>query len=241
MTEAAGALLFARYAYPPNSLGLCGADSPRHAARVRRRGRVRRRARGARAHLRGRLALPGADRRCERDRRSARPARRRGLLGRQRAPRPRPPGHLARHVDDRFRGRLGRAARPHPSIVAAGAVPHHCFHVFAVYPVARPAAHRDRRRAAPHPRPVPDDAGARALGRRRVGDRARASRCSGRTGGCGSASRSRAGALARRRARFRHDRGRATSSRCTGTSSATSSRPGLEPGWPASRGVCSPR
>jgi hypothetical protein len=28
VTEAAGALLFARYAYPPNALGLCGADSP---------------------------------------------------------------------------------------------------------------------------------------------------------------------------------------------------------------------
>src|SRR5690349_16491491 len=26
MTEAAGPLLFARYAYPPNALGLCGAD-----------------------------------------------------------------------------------------------------------------------------------------------------------------------------------------------------------------------
>ena len=28
MSEVAGALLFARYAYPPNALGLCGADSP---------------------------------------------------------------------------------------------------------------------------------------------------------------------------------------------------------------------
>ena len=29
VTDAAGALLFARYAYPPNALGLCGADTPR--------------------------------------------------------------------------------------------------------------------------------------------------------------------------------------------------------------------
>ena len=29
MTAVAGPLLFARYAYPPNSLGLCGGDSPR--------------------------------------------------------------------------------------------------------------------------------------------------------------------------------------------------------------------
>ena len=28
MSDPAGALLFARYAYPPNALGLCGADSP---------------------------------------------------------------------------------------------------------------------------------------------------------------------------------------------------------------------
>ena len=40
VTDAAGPLLFARYAYPPNALGLCGADSAAHAARVRRRARV---------------------------------------------------------------------------------------------------------------------------------------------------------------------------------------------------------
>jgi hypothetical protein len=37
-------------------------------------------------------------------------------------------------VRERFRGRLGSAADRIPSIVAAGAVPHHCFHVFALYP-----------------------------------------------------------------------------------------------------------
>ncbi len=44
------------------------------------------------------------------------------------------PATLARHVRERFRGRLGSAADRIPSIVAAGAVPHHCFHVFALYP-----------------------------------------------------------------------------------------------------------
>ena len=92
MTRPPGPLLFARYAYPPNSLGLCGADVPADAARVRGGGRVRRRARRARAHLRGRVAVPRADRRRERHRRSARRARRRGLLGRERAARPRPAG-----------------------------------------------------------------------------------------------------------------------------------------------------
>ena len=29
MSDLAGALLFSRYAYPPNALGLCGADAPR--------------------------------------------------------------------------------------------------------------------------------------------------------------------------------------------------------------------
>ena len=44
------------------------------------------------------------------------------------------PGRSSRHVDDRFRGRLGRAHENVVDAVAAGAVPHHCFHVFAVYP-----------------------------------------------------------------------------------------------------------
>jgi hypothetical protein len=45
-----------------------------------------------------------------------------------------PPDRLARHVLERFNGRLGRAGEALPQIVAAGGVPHHCFHVFAVYP-----------------------------------------------------------------------------------------------------------
>ncbi len=81
---------------------------PPHAARVRRRRRVRRRPRRARAHVRGRVALPRADRRRERDRRSPRLARGRGLLGRQRAPRPRRPRQARRSC----RRSLREPARP---------------------------------------------------------------------------------------------------------------------------------
>jgi hypothetical protein len=44
------------------------------------------------------------------------------------------PADLARHVDERFRGRVGRMTEHLLETVAAGAVPHHSFHVFAVYP-----------------------------------------------------------------------------------------------------------
>jgi len=45
-----------------------------------------------------------------------------------------PAGDLARHVEDRFRGRIGRSWQRVLDAVGAGAVPHHTFHVFAVYP-----------------------------------------------------------------------------------------------------------
>ena len=45
-----------------------------------------------------------------------------------------PPKDLARHVEDRFRGRIGRSWQRVLGAVGAGAVPHHTFHVFAVYP-----------------------------------------------------------------------------------------------------------
>ncbi len=44
------------------------------------------------------------------------------------------PDHLARHVEDRFRGRIGRGWQDVLDAVAAGGVPHHSFHVFVVYP-----------------------------------------------------------------------------------------------------------
>ena len=133
------------------------------------------------------------------------------------------PGALARHVDDRFRGRIGRSWSTSLDAVAAGAVPHHSFHVFAVYPwlgllrtgvVDEPLRVLDRCRTTP---------GARRVGRRR---RAARSRC-GRSLWDGRRLR------ARRRGRTREVRWRddglalsprprpATGSRCTGTSPAT--------------------
>lgn len=134
MIEAAGPLLFARYAYPPNALGLCGADSPRTLleygdARASDPGlaELARTFDGAWPYL---TLIAGANGIAD-------PLDRRvveaywvgnDLLDRVR------PGELARHVDERFRGRIGRAREHVVDAVAAGAVPHHCFHVFAVYP-----------------------------------------------------------------------------------------------------------
>ena len=68
------------------------------------------------------------------------------------------PDALVRHVEERFRGRIGRARTHIVDVVAAGAVPHHCFHVFAVYPwlgllrtgiVEQPLHVLDRCRTAP--------------------------------------------------------------------------------------------
>ena len=134
MTETAGALLFARYAYPPNALGLCGADTPRtlleygdaHASD----GGLADLARtfdGAWPYL---TLIAGANGIA--DALDARVVEAywvgNELLDRVR------PDDLARHIGERFRGRIGRARDHVFDVVAAGAVPHHCFHVFAVYP-----------------------------------------------------------------------------------------------------------
>jgi hypothetical protein len=134
VSEAAGALLFARYAYPPNALGLCGADSPGTLLEYGDAGEsdgglaeLARTFEGAWPYL----TLIAEANRIE-DPLDPRVVEAywvgNDLLSRV------PPGTLARHVRERFRGRLGSAAERIPSIVAAGAVPHHCFHVFALYP-----------------------------------------------------------------------------------------------------------
>lgn len=134
MSEAAGALLFARYAYPPNALGLCGADSPGTLLEYGDAGasdgglaELARTFEGAWPYLTliaeaNRIDDPLDPRVVEaywvgND-----------LLSHV------PPASLARHVRERFHGRLGSAGDSIPSVVAAGAVPHHCFHVFALYP-----------------------------------------------------------------------------------------------------------
>jgi Family of unknown function (DUF6390) len=133
VTDTSGALLFARYAYPPNALGLCGADVP---ATLLEYGDARasdpglaelvRTFEGAWPYLALIAEANGLD---PLDVRVVEAYWVGNRLLRRVAP-----AALARHVGERFRGRLGSAGETIPAVVAAGAVPHHCFHVFGVYP-----------------------------------------------------------------------------------------------------------
>jgi hypothetical protein len=130
----AGPLLFARYAYPPNALGLCGADETRTLLEYADAGEsdgglveLARSFEGAWPYLRliadaNRIVDP-LDPRVVEAYWVGNP-----LLDEV------TPAALARHVEDRFRGRIGRSWAAVVDAVAAGAVPHHAFHVFAVYP-----------------------------------------------------------------------------------------------------------
>jgi hypothetical protein len=129
-----GPLLFARYAYPPNALGYCGADETRtlleYGAAGASDGGLAELARtfdGAWPYL----SLIAAANRID-DPLDPRVVEAywvgNALLDRVRA------DDLARHVEDRFRGRIGRTWHHVLDTVAAGAVPHHAFHVFCVYP-----------------------------------------------------------------------------------------------------------
>jgi hypothetical protein len=134
MTEPAGALLFARYAYPPNALGLCGAEVQRTLLEYGDAGasdgglaELAPTFEGAWPYL---TLIAGANGIAD-------PLDPRvveaywignDLLGRV------GPHELARHVDQRFGRRIGSARGRVFDVVAAGAVPHHSFHVFAVYP-----------------------------------------------------------------------------------------------------------
>lgn len=129
-----GPLLFARYAYAPNALGYCGADEPRTLLEY---GDTRESDAGLAELARSfegawpYLALIAAANRID-DPLDPRVVEAywvgNGLLGRI------GPDALARHVEDRFRGRVGRGWQDILDAVAHGAVPHHSFHVFAVYP-----------------------------------------------------------------------------------------------------------
>jgi Family of unknown function (DUF6390) len=129
-----GPLLFARYAYAPNALGYCGADEPRTLlqygdAQASDPGlaELARSFEGAWPYL----TLIAAANRID-DPLDPRVVDAywvgNGLLDRV------APQMLARHVEDRFRGRVGRGWQGILDSIAAGAVPHHAFHVFAVYP-----------------------------------------------------------------------------------------------------------
>jgi uncharacterized protein DUF6390 len=134
VSDFAGALLFSRYAYPPNALGLCGADAPTTLLEYGDAGEsdaglaeLARTFEGAWPYL----TLIAESNRIE-DPLDQRVVEAywvgNDLLAGV------PSARLARHVRDRFRGRLGSAAESVPDVIAAGAVAHHCFHVFALYP-----------------------------------------------------------------------------------------------------------
>jgi hypothetical protein len=129
-----GALLFARYAYPPNSLGYCGADDPRT--------------------LLERTAAEAVDhdlRQTLRTFEGAWPyleliAHASGIgdpldagvveaywIG-NRLLQNVDPRAMATAMEDRFRPHLGRGWSPLGDASGAGALPHHSFHVLGVYP-----------------------------------------------------------------------------------------------------------
>ena len=222
--RAAGALLFARYAYPPNALGLCGADTPRTlleygAARASDGGlaELARTFDGAWPYLE---LIAGANGIAD-------PLDPRvveaywvgnALLDRVRPGRARAPRRRALPRPARARRRARRRRR------RGRRVPHHCFHVFAVYPwlgLLRTGRRRRAARILDQCRTTP----ARVLrGRRRDGRRCSRGRSSGTAARCCSAPRSRAtcaGATTASPSSRRRQPG--DWSRCTGTSSATCS------------------
>jgi hypothetical protein len=130
----AGALLFARYAYPPNALGYCGADENRTLleygeAGVADRGLVQlaRSFEGAWPYLELIAGANGVedplDPRVVEAYWVGSP-----LLERVDS------SSLASHLDERFRKRAGRAWELLATSIPDGGVPHHDFHVFGVYP-----------------------------------------------------------------------------------------------------------
>jgi len=129
-----GALLFARYAYPPNALGYCGADETRTLLEYGNEKaadgglvQLARTFEGAWPYLE---LIAGANGIKE-------PLDPRvveaywvgnGLLERV------DPQHLVSQLDDRFRRRAGREWSRLTDALPADTVPHHNFHVFGVYP-----------------------------------------------------------------------------------------------------------
>jgi hypothetical protein len=153
-----GPLLFARYAYPPNALGLCGSEGSRTLLQYGDAGasdeglvELARAFEGAWPYL---MLIAGSN--GIRDPLDPRVVEAywvgNSLLEGV------SPQALARHVEDRFKGRVGRSWERIVDAVAAGAVPHHTFHVFAVYPwlgllrtgnVGQPLSVLDRCRITP--------------------------------------------------------------------------------------------
>jgi Family of unknown function (DUF6390) len=129
-----GALTFARYAYPPNSLGYCGADEARTLLQYGEAGvsdgglvQLARSFEGAWPYLELIAGANGID-----DPVDPRVVEAywvgNGFLEQVDA------GSLVTHLDDRFRLRAGQGWRHLTESMPEDAVPHHNFHVFGVYP-----------------------------------------------------------------------------------------------------------
>jgi hypothetical protein len=128
-----GAALFARFAFPPNALGYCGPDDSTHLFEAAAGGAVDEVAAvapafdGAFPYLRLTAAAAGIA-----DPLDARVVEAywvgSDLLGRVDM------ADVGMSLDDRFRRRAGGGWDHVAPAVPAGAVPHHSFHVFGVYP-----------------------------------------------------------------------------------------------------------
>lgn len=130
----AGPVLFAHYAYPPNALGYCGPGDPgallemaAEGTEVRDLGRLAARFDGAWPYLQliascNGLPDPLAPRVVEAY-----------WIGNELLDRV-PASTLMTSLQDRFDSRAGRHLGPLVSAALAGGIPHHNFHVFAVYP-----------------------------------------------------------------------------------------------------------
>ncbi|MCJ7827187.1 MAG: DUF6390 family protein, partial [Demequinaceae bacterium] len=135
-----GVLLFSRYAYPPNELGYCGPDHARELLEMVSGGvgaesdgadvELRRLARGfegAWPYLE--LIAAASDIRDPLDERVVEAYWVGNSLLDRVGPR-----LMGASLEERFKDRVGRSWDRLVDAVPAGAVPHHSFHVFAVYP-----------------------------------------------------------------------------------------------------------
>lgn len=131
---APGPVLFARYAYPPNSLGYCGPGDPAallgaasEGSDMAGLGHLAARFEGAWPYLQLLAACSGI----------GDPLDRRVVeaywVGNDLVARV-PPSALAGSLGERFEQRSGRRFESLVSSVPAGGIPQHSFHVFAVYP-----------------------------------------------------------------------------------------------------------
>jgi len=129
-----GAVMFARYAYPPNALGYCGPDDPSALLGYLDAGPgdagladLARRFAGAWPYLALIAAANGRPDPLDRTVVEA------YWLGNRLLERV-PGGLFAAHLRDRFADRAGRGFADLAELAVLGAPPHHNFHVFAVYP-----------------------------------------------------------------------------------------------------------